>query len=108
MATVSNLKQTFALATRYPWVAVTVSALGYCVLRVVAQPHGLTKRPLLESERTPAAFGRIVVICGGPFVVITAFFYRVHGAPPVAQNPTALTQKIFASGPSCRTLNPSI
>jgi hypothetical protein len=78
MATVSDLKQTFALATRYPWVAVTVSALCYCVLRVVTQPHGLTKRPLLDSERTPAAFGRIVVICGGLFVVITAFFYLVR------------------------------
>jgi len=48
------------------------------------------------------------VICGGPFVVITAFFYLVHGAPPVAQNPTALTQKIFASGPSCRPLVASL
>ena len=84
MATVSDLKQTFALATRYPWVAVTVSALCYCVLRVVAQPHGLTKRPLLDSERTPAAFGRIVVICGGLFVVITAFFIwgTVQRPPP--------------------------
>ncbi|MSU68943.1 MAG: hypothetical protein EXS40_10295 [Opitutaceae bacterium] len=79
------MKRTFALTTRYPWVAGTVSAIYYFVIRGIAEPHDLTKRPLLESARTPEAFGRIVVICGGLFVVITAFFYlvrAVHRPPP--------------------------